>query len=988
MSGVAMRDDDEDDEEFDLARLLEIIENDKYADMALFRVDPYYEIALFNVHVANQLDEFVKSALKRYRVTWNPGTHPYFISIIFKEVLIFRGFLESVKFVEGEDPDCDHENEGQNFYDEAVHAARFFQHVHTKRWKIKDNGLFQTTMLAEYIQPLILKDRLPICPELAAMFIQMIDFDMIDLAEKIAEHSQVHNHDERYSMLRRLNKKDWVTKTVMRTLDFKNRAYPPMFTGPVPIKTQADEMSCRFVKAMVLAGHKSMYWEAMLSMVHFSGFQKLLEYLFEQKEAQTGGSYTLEDLKKGPIPVFNSIATGDSKLLEFLINQRYAVNRTEQLHISKSGDPHTHWKAMMPGSLFYPYQYFNDCFKNKFQPRHLIGSLHLFCVCNGREADLRMLSNAGADWTLRDHKERLPLHHIARKVNSMNPERNWDWCSKFVEDNETLLRRASRDYEDMYGNTPAHYAACQITVKMYNAILLIDPMETANNDGYTPFQLQVYWAKDRRLSRLASPLTGMIANESSTPGKILLHASAAGCNTVTTKELLGAFTSEELLDHENEKARYIEKKDEEGRTAFFIACCSGRRKNLLRYMRLLKEEGANVRTKDNYNNNLMHAVAMGNTEKLAEVNMKNLRGEPGGGFCKLSLHQLYLWCPQMLEEKNIYGDTPLRVALMNRNEFVVAAILSIAGRYKTGYIRGPDVTLDKIPDVPGYNSILDDPSENCDPDLVSFLLRQDSKDKPLLTLVLYELVTPFYDDKLVARIVAMLSMLLAVGAHVYEKSLRAIQLLHVMERRIDDNVGKSQESMLTYDVFELALRRCQKAYKTRESLLLEYAKVKSGKVEGVNDTDNDGASSDLTKKRRVEDGKEADDDEEVVELTKRMTGMHDSWNSYKKSEDEEGQDEEGTDEEDEDNEGSGDKKTKKLPNQFGKFLVYRDIDPDLWNSLTRDGGETTFIVSELDRSRSHFSSADDDIDEAEESNDDTDCWVAEESDILQMHPAI
>jgi hypothetical protein len=473
----------------------------------------------------------------------------------------------------------------------------------------------------------------------------------------------------------------------------------------------------------------------------------------------------------------------------------------------------------------------------------------------------------------------------------------------------------------------------------------------------------------------------MVAKESSNPDIKLLHASAAGCNTVTTREILQSFMNEVMGDHEQEKAEYIEKRDEEGRTAFFIACCSGRRKNLLRYMRLLKGEGADVMVKDNYGNNLMHAVAMANTRKISNTSVKKLRGNPGGGACKPSLHQLYLWCPGLLLEENMHGDTPLRIALRNKNEFVVAAILAIAGRYKTGFVRGLHDTLRDIPDVPGYLSLRAGASRSCDPDLGGFLQKQETGKKSLLSEVMHGLVMPFDEETPVKRIVGMLRMLLAANAHVTLDTLRAIQYVHIKEREIRSNKGLAQERLLSWDVLYIALLRCQNAYKLREEVAAEYENVHQKKFPG----EDTGESEDLdhqgmpgsSKRTRVAGGDKNDHGKNAAASTTRVLGIHD-----KKYEDNADQDRQGIGEE-----GSGEENIKGLLLNAGKYMVYRELPDALWDKLVRDQGETRFIVSALKKSRDPESAADDDEDEESDSDQtraDTEWWVAEDADIAVM----
>ena len=287
-----------------------------------------------------------------------------------------------------------------------------------------------------------------------------------------------------------------------------------------------------------------------------------------------------------------------------------------------------------------------------------------------------------SSWYKKDKFGRLPVHYIALMGDT--------WSINFVAEN-TLdswlsdadgVRRPRKSLEDNMGRTPLHYASHCLDGDIFRVVCsdMQFSIHDEDNNSVTPLQELVKvgkWETVEMVQRLLGPQLHLL-DVKNRRGITLIHVAASACRITATRRLLALYKPTDLsIPLKVHIASLLNEGCGKGQTPLFIACLHGpRTATLSAYARFLLRRGASVETLDDSGNNLLHAVAMCDTERVGDM-----RCEGGGGMCLPILKMLCQLNPSMLFATNDRGMMPLCVASARANTFVVACLLDLGKNY-------------------------------------------------------------------------------------------------------------------------------------------------------------------------------------------------------------------------------------------------------------------------------------------------------------------
>ncbi|KAJ1466604.1 ankyrin repeat-containing domain protein [Baffinella frigidus] len=310
--------------------------------------------------------------------------------------------------------------------------------------------------------------------------------------------------------------------------------------------------------------------------------------------------------------------------------------------------------------------------------------LHLVCYRATRDEGLLdllvALDRRGADWLKRDTYGRFPIHCIAATghmgfaqfARSVRKK----WCTRVYD-----IDRCVRDKK---GRTPLHYAAYFNPGEMFHYMWTEMGFSLLHEDYLFDTPLHEL-AKMGAVDCLEHVRTHGGVDLNAVRGRLgatLLCSAAQGCHKGSTRYLLDLHDAAPANPgvYKQSVAELLNERHYNGESMLFIACKLGRQSRLWMYIRFLVKRGACIDTLDQSGCNPIHAIAMGDTERKAAIQLGRLGCKPGGGACFDALSRLASLKPAMLFEKDGGGSTPLRTAVLDANEFVVSSLLRLAGR--------------------------------------------------------------------------------------------------------------------------------------------------------------------------------------------------------------------------------------------------------------------------------------------------------------------
>ncbi|KAJ1467809.1 ankyrin repeat-containing domain protein [Baffinella frigidus] len=310
--------------------------------------------------------------------------------------------------------------------------------------------------------------------------------------------------------------------------------------------------------------------------------------------------------------------------------------------------------------------------------------LHLVCYRATRDEGLLdvlvALDRRGADWSKRDTYGRFPIHCIAATGNigfaqfARSVWKKW-W---------TREHDIDRSVRDKNGRTPLHYAVYFNPGEMFHYMWTEMGFSILYEDYLFDTPLHEL-AKMGAVDCLEYVRTHGRVDLNAVRGRLgatLLCSAAQGCHKESTRYLLDLHDATPANPgvYKQSVAELLNERHYNGESMLFIACKLGRQSRLWMYIRFLVKRGACIDTLDQSGRNPIHAIAMGDTERKAAIQLGRLDCNPGGGACFDALSRLASLKPAMLFEKDRVGSTPLRTAVLDANEFVVSSLLRLAGR--------------------------------------------------------------------------------------------------------------------------------------------------------------------------------------------------------------------------------------------------------------------------------------------------------------------
>lgn len=280
-----------------------------------------------------------------------------------------------------------------------------------------------------------------------------------------------------------------------------------------------------------------------------------------------------------------------------------------------------------------------------------------YAALYGAQPALELLAEAGARFLRRDNDGRHCLHHAcANLVDTADvvrlvlrvagPEaRERGDAAAPIDTDEDEARVLCSD-KDAFGKTPAHFAAAAGHV---DVLQLLESraggqtatVDTGDGNDVTPLLLAAMHGQASALLCLIDLGAGL--SHADALGMNLLHHAAGRGQAALLREVLERDLAPR---HRQALAEAVNQADSAGQTPILVAAQHGR----LGTAKVLYEHGGNMYARDKDNNTFLHLAAVSGAAELLAY-----------GAAKLKVN-----------EENLFGFTPLHVAIEKDNEAAVA----------------------------------------------------------------------------------------------------------------------------------------------------------------------------------------------------------------------------------------------------------------------------------------------------------------------------